>query len=136
MIRFLAHFLFVLAAWTVTIKFAFPVCFALWEGVPAASYVLWDLWWAIHLWLGWSLLHWRRYTYAFALVVAATEVAIIGLKFASFLAAPEWTMWTANWFINKLFVLACFSLMLLYFTLNRDRLRRLAPSAAKTPAGA
>ena len=34
MIAFLAHFLIVLAAWTVTIKFLFPLAYALAEGAP------------------------------------------------------------------------------------------------------
>jgi hypothetical protein len=122
-IAFLAHFLIVLAAWTVTIKFLFPIAYALSEGVPLATYIYWDFWWAVHLWLAWALLRWQPYTYALALGVSAVEIAIIVTKFALFLAAPEWTIWTTNWFINKLFVLACFSLMLPYFALYRPRRR-------------
>ena len=51
--------------------------------------------------------------------MSVVEIAIIVIKFALFLSAPEWTMWTTNWFINKLFVLACFCLMLPYFALVR-----------------
>ena len=123
MIPFLAHFLFVLAAWTLTIKFAFPVAYALAEGAPTGRYVYWDFWWVAHLWLGWSLLHWRRYTYGLALLVSVTEILIIVTKFGLFLAAPEWTIWTTNWFINKLFVLACFVLMLGYFVVHARPLR-------------
>ena len=47
------------------------------------------------------------------------EIAIIVTKFALFLSAPEWTMWTTNWFINKVFVLACFSVMLPYFAFTK-----------------
>ncbi len=122
MITFLAHFLYLLAAWTVTIKFVFPVAYALWAGVPIATHIYWDFWWLVHLWLAWSLLHWRRHTFALALGVSVAEIAIIATKFVYFLAAPEWTIWTTNWFINKLFVLACFVLLLAYLTGNRRRL--------------
>ena len=123
MIRFLAHFLIVLAAWTVTVKFAFPIAFALDEGVSVATYIYWDFWWLAHLWLAWALLDWQRYTFALALMISVAEIAIVAYKLTVFLAEPTWTMWTTNWFINKLFVLACFTLMLGYFTSNHRRLR-------------
>ena len=119
MIPFFAHTLIILAAWTLTIKFVFPVAFALAEGVPIGTHVYWDFWWVAHLWLAWALLHWQRYTVALALGVSVVEIAIIVTKFALFLSAPEWTMWTTNWFINKVFVLACFSVMLPYFAFTK-----------------
>ena len=118
MLTFLGHFLYVLAAWTVTIKYLFPIGYALGEGVPLDTYVLWDLWWAVHLWLGWTLLHWPRYTFALGMVVSLAEIAIVATKLSLFLAAPEWTIWRTNWFINKLFVLACFVLLLGYLGLR------------------
>ncbi len=127
MITFLAHFLFLLAAWTLTIKFVFPVAYALAQGAPIGTYVYWDFWWVIHLWLGWALLKWQRYTYPLAVGVSVTEIIIIVTKFVLFLSAPQWTIWTTNWFINKLFVLTCFVLLLAYFLINTARLRRLAP---------
>ena len=126
MIRFLAHFLIVLAAWTVTVKFAFPVAFALAEDVPIATHIYWDFWWVAHLWLAWALLDWQRYSFALALAVSVAEIAIVATKLTAFLGDPAWTMWTTNWFINKLFVLACFVLIAVYFTANRRRLRALA----------
>jgi len=112
MIRFLAHFLVILAAWTLVIKFAFPVAFAVAEGVPVGTYIMWDFWWVAHLALAWSLLHWGRYMVPFAVGVSVAEIAIIVVKFALFFAEPEWTIWTTNWFVNKVFVLACFLLLL------------------------
>lgn len=44
MSRFLADFLFLLAAWTLAIKYIFPVAYALSEGVPVLTYVMWDFW--------------------------------------------------------------------------------------------
>jgi hypothetical protein len=123
-IAFLAHFLIVLAAWTVTIKFLFPIAYALGHGVAVGTFVYWDFWWVVHLWLAWALLRWQPYAYALALGVSAVEIAIIVTKFALFLATPEWTIWTANWLINKLFMLACFCLMLAYFGLYRRDLRQ------------
>jgi hypothetical protein len=92
MIPFLAHMLIVLAAWTLVIKFVFPVAFALAEGVPIATYIYWDFWWVAHLWLAWALLRWQRYTVALALGVSVVEIVIIVTKFALFLADPEWTI--------------------------------------------
>ena len=123
MIQFLAHFLFLLAAWTLVIKYIFPISFAMAQGVPLTTYVLWDFWWMVHIWLGWSLLHWRRYTFAVAMGVSIVEIAIVVTKFALFLSAPEWNIWRTNWFINKLFVLACFVLLFGYLIANAKRLR-------------
>jgi hypothetical protein len=121
-IAFFAHFLFILAAWTLLIKYLFPVAYALNEGVPITSYVFWDFWWVVHIGLAWSLLHWRRYTYAAAIAISVAEIVIIVTKFVSFLSAPEWTIWRTNWFINKVFVLACFVMLLTYLVAKRAQL--------------
>jgi hypothetical protein len=130
-IAFLAHFLIVLAAWTVTIKFLFPIGYAVAYGLPLGSHIYWDFWWVVHLWLAWALLHWRPYTYLAATLVSVAEIAIVVTKLTLFLAAPEWTVWTTNWFINKLFVLLVFCLMLPYLVLHR---RELAGRAAQARA--
>ena len=117
---FLAHFLFVLAAWTVVIKYLFPVAWALANGLPPATHVYLDFWPVAHVWLGWALLARPGYTYALALVVAVLEVGIVVTKFVLFLDEPQWTIWTTNWFVNKLFVLGCFVLMLGHLVMKRQ----------------
>ena len=125
---FLAHFLFVLAAWTVVIKYLFPVAYALAHGIAPGTHVYLDFWPVFHVWLGWALLARPRYVFWLALVVSLLEIGIVATKFILFLAAPEWTMWTTNWFVNKLFVLVCFVLMLGHLLLRRsDYAPRLAP---------
>ncbi len=123
---FLAHMLIVLAAWTLVIKFIFPVAMALAEGVPIVTYIYWDFWWVAHLWLAWALLNWRRYTVALAVGVSVVEIVIIVTKFVLFFADPEWTIWTTNWFINKVFVLACFCMLLpaTYYAARSSRFER------------
>ena len=134
---FLAHFLFVLAAWTVVIKYVFPVGYAVAHGLAPGTHVYLDLWPVAHVWLGWALLARPRYTYALALVVAVLEIGIVSTKFVLFLDEPQWTIWTTNWFVNKLFVLGCFVLMLGHLLVRRRdyrppmeaiRLRGVAPS--------
>ena len=117
---FLAHFLFVLAAWTVVIKYLFPVAWALAHGLPPATHVYLDFWPVAHVWLGWAMLARPRYTYLLALVVAVLEIGIVGTKFVLFLGAPEWTIWTTKWFVNKFFVLGCFCLMLGHLLARRQ----------------
>lgn len=123
MIPFFAHFLFLLAAWTLVIKYVMPLSFALAEGAPLSTYIMWDFWWVAHLWLGWALLNWQRYTFALAVIVSVVEIVIVVTKFAMFLPEPEWTIWRTNWFVNKVFVLACFTMMLPYFLMMKERLR-------------
>jgi hypothetical protein len=134
MLRFLAHFLFLLAAWSVVIKYLFPMAYALAEGVPIGSYVFLDFWPIVHVWVGWSLLRWQRYSYALALTVSIAEIVIVAAKLVLFLQAPEWTIWRTNWFINKLFVLACFALLLAYLLLHARQLRATDP--VRAPASA
>ncbi len=115
MVIFFAHFLFLLSAWTLVIKFGVPIVFSWWEGLSLGTYIMWDFWWVIHLWLGWTLLHWKRYTIRLTLFVSTVEIGIILYKFIFFFEDPNWTIWNMNWFVNKLFVLTCFCLMLGYF---------------------
>ena len=125
---FLAHFLFVLAAWTVVIKYFFPVAWALALGIAPGTHVYLDFWPVAHVWLGWALLARPRHTRSLALVVALLEVGIVATKFVLFLRDPEWTIWTTNWFINKLFVLGCFVLLLGHLLLKwSDYAPRPAP---------
>ena len=129
MLTFFAHFLYFLAAWTLVIKFAFPIAMAVAEGAPPGTYLYWDFWWVVHMWLGWSILNWQRYTYWLALGVAAVEIVIVVLKLWWFLEDPKWTIWQTNWFINKLFVLACFTGVLALFTIRGEALRRRNPAS-------
>ncbi|KUJ80290.1 hypothetical protein AWR36_014810 [Microbulbifer flavimaris] len=109
---FLAHFLFILAAWSIFIKYLFPIGFALATAEPIATHVFWDFWPLIHIWLGWALLARPSYTYRLAIAVSVIEIAIIVGFFIWFLSDPDWTIWRTNWFVNKVFVLACFVLLL------------------------
>jgi hypothetical protein len=125
MLTFFAHFLFILAAWTLVIKYIFPAAYALAQGEPIGTYVSWDFWWVAHIWLGWALLNWPRYTFPLAIVISVVEIVIVATKFVVFLSAPEWTVWRTNWFINKCFVLGCFTLLLAYLLVNAKHLRSL-----------
>lgn len=119
---FLAHFLFVLAAWTVFIKYLFPLAFALAEGAPPTRWIYWDLWPIAHVWLGWALLARPAWTRPLAMVMAVVEIVIITTAFWLFLSDPEWSIWRTNWFVNKVFVLACFVLVLATALLRPERL--------------
>lgn len=109
---FLAHMLFVLAGWTIFIKYLFPLAFALAEGVAWHTWIYWDLWPVAHVWLGWALLARPRYTRVLAIGMSVVEIVIIVSLFAIFLSDPEWSIWRTNWFVNKVFVLICFALVL------------------------
>ncbi|MGE6776181.1 hypothetical protein ACQKFL_00890 [Vreelandella titanicae] len=111
-IRFLAHLLFILAAWTLFIKYLFPIGYGLAYGEPWARHIYWDLWPLAHVWLGWALLERPSYTRALAVGMSVIEILVICTLFVRFLAAPEWSIWRTNWFVNKVFVLTCFVLVL------------------------
>ncbi|MDZ7789860.1 MAG: hypothetical protein U5L08_05065 [Xanthomonadales bacterium] len=126
-IAFLAHLLFVLAAWSVFIKYVFPLGFALFNGLPWHTHVFWDLWPVAHVWLGWALLAQPWYTRWLAAGMAVVEIVIIVGLFAWFLADPEWTIWRTNWFVNKVFVLTAFALILASVVYRPERFRTRSP---------
>nr|WP_296749531.1 hypothetical protein [Thioalkalivibrio sp.] len=111
-ITFLAHLLFVLAAWSVFIKYVFPVTFALFTGDDWHTNIFWDLWPVAHVWLGWALLMQPWYTRWLAVGMSVIEIVIILTLFTLFLAEPDWSIWRTNWFVNKVFVLSAFALIL------------------------
>lgn len=113
-IAFLAHFLIILSAWTLVIKYLFPITYAAAYGLPLTTHIFWDLWPVAHVWLAWVLLRWKSYTAPLAIAMSAIEIVIIVTLFYLFLSSPEpeWTIWRTNWFINKVFVLTCFFLIL------------------------
>ena len=121
--RFLAHFLFVLAAWTLTVKFILPISWAVVGNLPLNTFVYWDFWWVVHLWLGYALLTRAKYLLPLALVVSVAEIGIVGAKFVFFFSDPVWTVWSMNWFVNKVFVLTCFVLLLLHAAFRSDEYR-------------
>ncbi|MGI9491556.1 MAG: hypothetical protein ACR2QF_04060 [Geminicoccaceae bacterium] len=118
--QFFAHWLIFLATWTLVIKFAFPIVYDATYGHPLGTHIYWDFWWVAHLWLAYALLRWQAYTYWLAIGVSVVEIVIIVAKFFFYLQAPNWDIWQTNWFINKIFVLACFVVMLGYFWVRRD----------------
>ena len=122
MARFLAHWLVLLAAWTLVIKFIFPIIYDAAYGLPLGAHIYWDFWWVIHLWLAWALFYRPSYVYPLALIVTVVEIIIIVTKFVFFLKAPDWTIFETNWFINKVFVLLCFVTMLGWLAWRRPDL--------------
>ncbi len=120
-IPFLAHFLIILSAWTLVIKYLFPISYAAVHGLPLTTHVFWDLWPVFHVWLAWIFLNGKHYTRLVAIGMSVIEIVIIVTLFYRFLSGPdpEWSIWRTNWFINKIFVLTCFGLILATFTLFR-----------------
>lgn len=125
---FLAHWLILLAAWTLVIKFIFPLVFDSVYGHTTGTHVYWDFWWVIHLWLAYALYARPAYLWWLAVIVSVVEIGIISIKFFLFYQQPHWTLWQTNWFINKVFVLACFIVLLAYSFLCRDRFTLMSAS--------
>ena len=107
----MGRLLYLSAAWTLAIKYVLPVGWALWLGAPLTSFIFfWDAWWVAHLAVGWSLVRRKRGVWIYALLLALVEIAIIVAKFALFLRAPVFDFWTANWFVNKCWLLGYFAM--------------------------
>ena len=122
--RFFAYWLFIMAGWTLIIKFILPVSYAIYAGQPVTTYIMWDFWWVIHIALGYFLLNYQYWVRYFTLVVSLAEIIIIVVKFIDYYLHPITTFWKINWFINKVFVLALF-ISLLYYLMRRTTKQRL-----------
>ncbi len=107
------------------IKYLFPLAYASAYGLPLTTHIFWDLWPVAHVWLAWALLRWPSYTRPLAIVMSVVEIIIILALFYRFLSGPdpEWDIFRTNWFINKIFVLACFILILGTFTCFRGSIK-------------
>ena len=104
----ISSWLIFIAAWTILIKFIFPVLYALNYGENITKYIMWDFWWIAHLWLAYSFLNISRNTYFIGLIICIFELIIIVYKLYIFFIFPQWTIWETNWMINKIFVLILF----------------------------
>ena len=51
--------------------------------------------------------------------VSVVEIIIVVTKFVLFLSAPTWDVGHTNWFINKVFVLACFVGLFVWLVAHR-----------------
>ncbi len=95
------------------------------------TYIYWDLWPVAHVWLGWALLVRPGYTRMLAIGMSIVEIVIIVSLFALFLSDPQWSIWRTNWFVNKVFVLGCFILVLAMALRYPERLRPPAVDRAQ-----
>jgi hypothetical protein len=106
----------VMIVWTLVVKYLVPLVWFWSErfagNEPAAVPVMWDFWPLAHVLLAVGL--WRRAKgiWAYALAVAVVESGIVMVKLASYLGAPELTLWKLLWLTNKLYVLALFLCLL------------------------
>ena len=73
----------------------------------------------IHIGLGVALIYGFRFLFSLVMIVSVLEIAIVVTKFVLFLSDPEWTIWTMNWFVNKVFVLGIFVMLLSHALFNR-----------------
>lgn len=73
----------------------------------------------IHIALGVTLIYGFRFLFSFVMIVSALEIGIVVTKFVLFLPDPQWTIWTMNWFVNKVFVLVIFVMLLSHALFNR-----------------
>jgi len=131
----MGQLLYLSAAWTLAIKYVLPIGWALWIGVPWMTFIrYWDAWWVAHLAVGWALMRVRRGVWVWALLLAVAEIAIIVPKLTLFLIHPHVDVWSANWFVNKCWLLALFSFSLVWLGRLevRDRLQTAAAGAERS----
>ncbi len=112
--------LLALVAWTVSIKYVSPWLVARAVGMPAGTYMMVDAWPVAHLALAWALFNPSSLTWMAAMLVAVAEVLVVGIKFIAFFQDPQWTPWKANWFTNKVAVIALFAAMILWLLRSRE----------------
>ncbi|MBI4549937.1 MAG: hypothetical protein HY714_03320 [Candidatus Omnitrophica bacterium] len=116
------RWLYFFAAYTVTIKYLLPVLWAASKGMPLTTYVyFWDAWWIAHLAVGAGLIRRKKGIWFWAFLLTAAEIIIIVVKFVFYLQGPELTFWHLNWFVNKSFLLAYFTVLGLWLMRKETR---------------
>jgi len=109
--------LVVMATWTLVIKYLTPILYVVSERAagrsPGGAPVMWDFWWVAHVGLAWLL--WRRHAWARAagMAIAASEIAVVTVKFIAYVRRPDLSFWRLLWFTNKVYVLAFFIALLI-----------------------
>ena len=121
----ISSWLIFIAAWTILIKFIFPVLYALNYGENITKYIMWDFWWIAHLWLAYSFLNISRNTYFIGLIICIFELIIIIYKLYIFFIFPQWTIWETNWMINKIFVLILFIFITKILVSNKNYILKI-----------
>ena len=121
----ISSWLIFIAAWTILIKFIFPVLYALNYGENITKYIMWDFWWIAHLWLAYSFLNISRNTYFIGLIICIFELIIIIYKLYIFFILPQWTIWETNWMINKIFVLILFIFITKILVSNKNYILKI-----------
>ncbi len=121
----ISSWLIFIAAWTILIKFIFPVLYALNYGENITKYIMWDFWWIAHLWLAYSFLNITRNTYFIGLIICIFELIIIIYKLYIFFIFPQWTIWETNWMINKIFVLILFIFITKILVSNKNYILKI-----------
>lgn len=101
--------LYFFAAFTLMIKYVFPVTWAFYKGAPLTAFIyFWDAWWIAHLYVGRGFLKRQKGVWRWALLLTVAEILIIAVKLLAFTRAPVLDFWRLSWFVNK-------SLMLVFF---------------------
>ena len=119
---FISGWLFLLALWTIFIKFIFPILYSLTYEDNLTKLILWDFWWVAHIILAISFLNPSKFTYFFGVLISITEIIIVIIKLFFFFDNPNWNIWDTNWMINKVFVLLIFNIILFTLLLKREQL--------------
>ena len=108
--------LVVMITWTLVVKYLVPLVWTLSGALAGAAAeparVMWDFWPLTHLVLAVLLWRGQRFAWSSGVALAAAESAVVLLKLARYLAAPEWSFWKLLWFTNKIYVLAFFLCLL------------------------
>lgn len=116
-----AHVLTFIALWTLLVKFVVPAFWAASLGQPLTAFVMWDLWWVVHLALAWGLRERESWVFLYGVLVSVLEIGIVLWKFYLYFAAPvlDSSFFRLAWFTNKVAVLLTFA-ALLPFLLRRE----------------
>jgi len=117
-----SSWLVMLGAWTILIKYIFPIIYSLVYQQALTSNIMWDFWWVAHFWLAYSLLNPSRKTFVVGMIIGISEFFIITYKLTVFYFDPVWSIWQTNWLINKIFVLFTFIMIIGLLLKNRKEL--------------
>jgi len=120
----LGRLLYFFAFYTLTIKYFIPIGWAIHLSEPLTTYIFfWDAWWIAHIAVGYGLIHLRKGTWQWAMLLTLAEIIIIVSKFVLYYFNPNLDFWHWMWFVNKCFLLLYF--LFLFIRLLRKDVRQV-----------
>lgn len=82
-------------------KILIPILVAVAEASIWLTYVTWDIWWVLYIFVGWMIQYPSKWLWIFALSMSLTDFFVSSTKLIMYSRTANWDMWRATIFFNN-----------------------------------